>query len=252
LAVLHDPWFWAAAIPAVMMVGLSKGGLGPLGALTVPLLSLVVPPVQAAGLTLPIFVLSDIVAVISYRRSFHLPTLKLMLPAAALGIGFGWLTASRVSDDAVRLIVGAISVLFAANWWLRMRHAPEPSRPSAPKGALWGAVAGFTSFVSHSGGAPFQVYAVPLGFSPQVFVGTSTLFFAAVNAMKLVPYFFLGQLDASNLAAAALLAPVAVVCALVTVRLIRVIDPRRFYWAMYLMIFAAGVFLIGQAVVDAL
>jgi uncharacterized membrane protein YfcA len=250
--VLHDPWFWAVAIPAVMMVGLSKGGLGPLGTLTVPLLSLVVPPVQAAGLTLPIFVLSDVVAVISYRKSFHAPTLRLMLPAAAVGIGLGWLTAARVSEDAVRLIIGAVSVLFAANWWFRTRHAPEPSTPSAPKGAFWGALAGFTSFVSHSGGPPFQVYAVPLGFSPTVFVGTSTLFFAAVNAMKLVPYFFLGQLDASNLAAAALLAPVAVVCALVTVRLIRVIDPRRFYWAMYLMIFAAGLLVIGQALADLL
>ena len=74
--MLSDPWFWAAAIPAVMLVGLSKGGLGPLGALAVPILSLVISPVQAAGLTLPIFVLSDIVAVVSYRRSFDVRVLK--------------------------------------------------------------------------------------------------------------------------------------------------------------------------------
>ena len=66
--MLSNPYFWAAAIPAVVMVGLSKGGLGPLGSLAVPILSLAISPVQAAGLTLPIFVMSDVVAVVSYRR----------------------------------------------------------------------------------------------------------------------------------------------------------------------------------------
>ena len=113
--MFDNPWFWAAAIPAVVMIGLSKGGLGPLGTLAVPILSLVMSPVQAAGVTLPIFVLSDIVAVISYRHHFDAGILKVMLPAGLLGIGLGWLTAAWVSDDVVRVIVGAVSELFALN-----------------------------------------------------------------------------------------------------------------------------------------
>ncbi len=250
--MLSDPWFWAAAIPAVVMVGLSKGGLGPLGTLAVPILSLAISPVQAAGLTLPIFVLSDIVAVVSYRRRFHAPTLKLMLPAAAAGVGAGWLAAAWISDDAVRLIVGAVSVLFALNYWLRRGQTLEPARPSVPRGAFWGAMAGFTSFVSHSGGPPFQMYVLPLRLAPQVFAGTSVLFFAAVNATKLVPYFFLGQFRAANLEAAALLAPLSIVCALLAVRIVKVIDPARFYRLVYALMFAIGLFLIGQAAVDIL
>jgi uncharacterized membrane protein YfcA len=232
------------------MVGLSKGGLGPLGSLAVPILSLVISPVQAAGLTLPIFVLSDIVAVISYRRSFNAAVLKLMLPAALVGIGLGWLTAARVSDDAVRLIVGAVSALFALNYWFRARLRAEPSRPNAAKGAFWGGMAGYTSFVSHSGGPPFQMYVAPLGLEPAVFAGTSTIFFACVNALKLVPYFFLGQFRSANLEAAALLAPLSIGCALIAVRIVKRIDTGRFYRLIYALMFVMGLFLVAQAVVD--
>jgi uncharacterized membrane protein YfcA len=178
--------------------------------------------------------------------------LLVMLPAALVGIGFGWLMAARVSDDLVRLIVGAVSVLFALNWWLRGRHAPQASKPDRAKGAFWGSIAGFTSFVSHSGGAPFQMYALPLRLEPRVFAGTSVIFFAAVNLLKVPPYFLLHQFSAENLKAAALLTPLSVACAIGTVQLVKVIQPQRFYWAMYLMMFAIGLFLIGQAAVDML
>jgi len=248
--MLGNPYFWAAAIPAVVMIGLSKGGLGPLGTLAVPILSLAISPVQAAGLTLPIFVLSDIVAVISYRRHFDLATLKIMLPAALAGVGLGWLTAAWVTDDVVRLIVGGVSVLFALNYWLRARKALEPARRSAPWGAFWGAAAGYTSFVSHSGGPPFQMYALPLRLEPQVFAGTSVIFFAVINITKLVPYFLLGQFSPANLQAAALLAPLSIVCALGAVWLVKVIDQALFYRAIYILMFLIGLYLIGQAGVD--
>ena len=248
--MLNQPAFWIAAIPAVVMIGLSKGGLGPLGGLAVPILSLVISPVQAAGLTLPIFVLSDVVAVIAYRRSFEPGLLKVMLPAAVLGVGLGWLTAAQVSDDAVRLIVGVVSTVFALNYWLRGRFVSDALKPSTPKGAAWGAVAGYTSFVSHSGGAPFQMYVLPLGLTPLAFAGTSTIFFASVNVMKLVPYYFLGQLKLTNLTATAILTPLSIICALAAVRLVKVIDQRSFYRMIYVLMFLIGAWLIGQAAVD--
>jgi uncharacterized membrane protein YfcA len=232
------------------MIGLSKGGLGPLGGLAVPILSFVISPVQAAGLTLPIFVLSDIVAVIAYRRSFDLGLLKIMTPAALVGIGLGWLTAAQVSDDAVRLIVGAVSAAFALNYWLRRASTAGPAGRNTPRAALWGTLSGYTSFVSHSGGAPFQMYVLPLGLEPVVFAGTSTMFFAAVNAMKLVPYYFLGQLRLTNLAATAVLAPISIACALGAVQIVKVIDQRLFYRIVYVLMFAIGLFLIGQALVS--
>ena len=247
--MFENPYFWAAAIPAVVMIGLSKGGLGPLGTLAVPILSLVMSPVQAAGITLPIFVLSDLVAVISYRKHFDAGILKVMLPAGLLGIGLGWLTAAWVSDDVVRVIVGAVSVLFALNYWLRGRRGLEPTKRSIPKGGFWGAIAGYTSFVSHSGGPPFQLYVLPLRLEPQVFAGTSVLFFAVINATKLIPYFFLGQFTPAHLKMAAVLTPLSIVCALSAVWLVKVIDQALFYRVIYALMFAIGLFLIAQAAV---
>ncbi len=248
--LLTNPWFYAAAIPAAVMIGLSKGGLGNLGVLAVPIMALAISPVQAAGLTLPIFVATDIVAVIAYRRHFSLATLRDMLPAALIGIGLGWVTAAWVSDDAVRLIVGTISVLFALNYWFRTRLMPEAARASPAKAAVWGTVAGYTSFVSHSGGAPFQLYVLPQRFEPKVYAGTSVIFFATVNATKLVPYYFLGQLEVHNLEAAAVLLPVSIASALLGVWLVKVMDPRLFYRIAYALVFAIGVVLIGQAALD--
>ena len=250
--LLTNPWFYAAAIPAVMMIGLSKGGLAGLGVLAVPIMSLAISPVLAAGLTLPILVISDVVAVVAYRRNFDLTTLKDMLPAAVIGIGLGWVTAAWVSDDIVRLIVGVISVLFALNYWFRERLTPHASERSPARAGLWGTVAGYTSFVSHSGGAPFQLYVLPRRFDPPVYAGTSVLFFAIVNAVKLVPYYFLGQLQMRNLEVSAVLAPIAIVAALLAVWVVKVVDPKLFYGFTYVMVFVIGMVLVGQAAVGLL
>ncbi len=103
----------------MIILGLSKGGFGALGMLTVPILALVISPVQAAAIVLPILVLSDVVALFSYRGMFDATTLKIMLPGAIVGIAIGWWTAAWVTEQEIRLIVGAISVAFALNYWLR-------------------------------------------------------------------------------------------------------------------------------------
>src|SRR6185295_4804395 len=110
--MIDDPWFYVAAVPAMIILGVSKGGFGAVGILAVPLLSLVISPVQAAGITLPILVASDVIALVSYRRVFDAGVLKLMIPSALVGIAIGWATASLVSEDLVRLIVGLIAVFF--------------------------------------------------------------------------------------------------------------------------------------------
>jgi uncharacterized membrane protein YfcA len=238
--MLSDPWFYAVAVPAMIILGLSKGGFGALGLLVVPIMSLVISPVQAAGITLPILVLSDLVALYSYRGQYDARTLWLMLPAAVLGVGIGWLTAAWVTEHHVRLIVGVLSAAFAIEYFLRGRHRLE-SRPQRPwVGRLWGMVSGFTSFVSHAGGPPFQVYVAPLRLPPIIFAGTSVIFFAAVNGMKLIPYFFLGQLDWSNLHVALILLPISIPATFLGVWLVRRFDPKRFYNLIYFLILLVG------------
>ena len=101
----------------------------------------------------------------------------------------------------VRLIVGAVAFVFVLRWlYQQIRHGSDhvARAETAIAAAFWGTVAGFTSFVAHVGGPPFQVYTLPLRLDPKVLSGTSAIFFAATNALKLVPYFALGQFDSEQ------------------------------------------------------
>lgn len=251
-SLLSDPWFYAAAVPAVVLVGLSKGGLGGAGALMgVPLIALVVSPVQAAAILLPILILMDVVSLWTWRGERDPATLRLMLPGAVLGIGIGWATAALVSAGAVRLIVGIVALAFVLRWLTQKLAATDrPAEHHRLKAGFWGVVAGFTSFVAHAGGPPYQVYALALKQRPGLYVGTSVVFFAIVNAVKLVPYFALGQFDATNLTASAVLMPVAPLATLAGAWIVRRMRPEVFYPFMYAMILVVGLKLTWDSVVE--
>lgn len=240
--VFSEPSALLAGCVAVVLVGLSKGGLGgALALLGVPIMALAIPPVQAAGILLPILLVMDAISLWAWRGQYHLSTLKRMLPGAAIGIGIGWLTAALVSDAAVRLIVGVVALAFSARWLLSgpARRA-TPRSESIMRASLWATLAGYTSFVAHAGGPPYQVYAMPLRLDPRLYTGTSVIFFAVVNAIKVIPYAFLGQFDAANLIAAATLLPLAVGATLAGAFVVRRMRAEIFYPVMYAMVVLVG------------
>ena len=246
--MIEDPWFYIVAVPAMLIVGLSKGGFGVLGLLPVPIMALAISPVQAAGIILPVLIISDIVALASYWRIFDRNLLVTMLPGALAGILIGYATASFVTEHEIRLIVGIVSVAFATDYWFRHRRNTEPREPNTAKGLFWGMVAGFTSFVSHAGGPPYQVYTAPLRLEPRLFAGTSVVFFAIVNAVKVVPYFLLGQFNPQNLLTSAVLLPLSIPATLLGVWLVKRFDPKTFYDVIYATIFAVGLFLVVESI----
>ncbi len=249
--MMTDPYFYAAAIPAVIMVGLSKGGFGgAMALLGVPLMALAISPVQAAAILLPILIVMDIVSLWSWRSHKDKRTLFIMVPGALIGIGIGWATAAWVTDPMIRLIVGAVALWFVWRYTVQKlaearggdRQAARGHRPV--QGVLWGALAGFTSFVSHAGGPPYQIYTLPLRQDPRTYTGTSVRFFAIINALKLVPYFALGQFDTTNLSTSLVLAPLALVATLAGAFIVRRMKPDVFYPFMYVMVFLASLKLI--------
>ena len=150
-------------------------------------------------------------------------------------------------------MVGAVTVAFALAWAERA-HSPPTAAPTAgsvmglaegaPRGArllpgtFWGVVTGFASFVSHAGAAPYQIYVMPQKLSKTVYAGTTTITFAYVNAIKLVPYWALGQFTAGNLKAAAVLTVPAGLAVYGGVVLVRVMPQALFFrcvtWALAL------------------
>ena len=203
-----DSYFFLAGL-AALLVGLSKGGLSSMGMLAVPLLSLVISPLKAAVLLLPIFVVSDMVGIWLYRKSFDKRNLQILIPAGIFGIFIGWLTAALVSDAAVKLLIGLIGLSFCLNMWLRKNQVSEPQSPHPWKGRFWGALSGFTSFISHSGAPPYQVYMLPQQLPKVTFAGTTTLFFAVVNAVKIIPYQHLRPYAYEDMLSAAAMIPFA-------------------------------------------
>jgi len=235
---MADVWFWVAAVVAASLVGMSKGGVPVIGVLAVPVMALVMNPVMAAGMLLPVYVVSDAFGLYAYRHAFDRRVLAIVLPGAMVGIAVGWATASIVPEPAVKLLVGVIGVAFALNLILRRPVIAEPRRAEVAPGLFWGGVAGFTSFVSHAGGPPYQVYALPLGMPKAVFAGTSTIAFAIINAAKLIPYYALGQLGLENLKLAAVLSVPASVAVFAGVGLVKWMPERVFFrlvtWALLL------------------
>ena len=243
--MITDPWFFAVAIPAILITGLSKGGfLGGIGGLAVPLMSLVISPVQAAGIMLPILIAMDWIGVWAYRRDWSGPNLKILVPAATVGIVVGWATAAYVTEAHVRLLVGLIGALFTVDHWLKLRPRGIAPGPSRAKGSVWGALSGFTSFVSHTGGPPFAVYMLPQKLPNAVYAGTAVMFFTVVNLIKVPPYFFLGQFNAANLTTVAVLLPLAPLAMTVGVWLTRSVPQGPFYKIAYTCLFIISLKLI--------
>jgi uncharacterized membrane protein YfcA len=227
--ISSEPLFFICAAFAAVFIGLSKGGVPMIGMLGVPVLALVIPPIRAAALLLPIYVVTDMFGLWAYRREFSGRNLAILVPAAVAGIGFGWATATLVSDDLVTLLVGVIGLTYCLNLWGK-RHRNLPPRPAdVPRGLFWGALTGFTSFVSHSGAPPYQMYVMPQRLSKLVFAGTSTILFAIINAVKLLPYWALGQLSLENLRTAALLFPIGIIATLLGVQIVKVISEETFF-----------------------
>jgi uncharacterized membrane protein YfcA len=243
--MLTDPWFYAAAIPAVIVLGLAKGGFSGLGMLAVPLMTLAVSPVQAASITLPILIAQDAVSVWVFRHKWDGRSLTLLIPAATLGILLGYLLAARVSSSAVELAVGVISIVFALQrlWIERKKMLPIPPT-RAWFGVVCGTAAGFTSQIAHAGGPPFQIYMLPKRFDRDTYIGTSAIFFAAVNWIKVPAYAALGQFTRPNLTTAAVLLPLAVVSTVVGAMLVRRVSGERFQTIMYVLLIIVGAKLV--------
>jgi uncharacterized membrane protein YfcA len=236
-----DPLFYAFAIPAVILLGLAKGGFSGIGVLAVPLMTLVVSPVQAASITLPILIVQDAVSVWVFRKEWDKKSLVILTPSALVGIVLAYLLAAHVSAAAVELAVGLVSLIFGARQLrVTLRGTARPHQSSDIMGAVWGATSGFTSQIAHAGGVPFQIYMLPKRLDRDVLIGTSAIFFATINWLKVPAYAALGQFTRGNMSTSVVLFPLAVISTVVGAKLIRRVDPERFYVLIYVLLLLTG------------
>ena len=238
--MITDPWFYAAALPAVLLVGLSKSGFGGgFGSLGVPLMALAIPVPEAAAIMLPLLFVMDMLGLKALMAQRDKALIRLLLPAGLLGTVIGTVLFGLLSTQTVTAIVGALTLLFLA---VRVLVPPRADAAPPPRwlGFVLGTVSGFTSFVAHAGSPPIGFYVLPLKLPPLVFSATMAVFFAAVNLSKWVPYAWLGLIDSRNMTTSLVLLPVAPLGVWLGVRFVRKVSPLLFY-----RLFHAGMLLTG-------
>jgi uncharacterized membrane protein YfcA len=247
MTIITDPLFYMLAVPAIVALGIGKGGFAGAGMISTPLLALVVPPLQAAAILLPILLCQDAMSAWVYRRRWSLWNLKVMLPGAVVGVLAAWLFAAYVPNAYVEIFIGLIGIVFVA-WSLIARVPAEPQRPNVPLGVFWGSLAGFTSTIIQVGAPPFQVYILPQRLDKFTLIGTTIIFFGLVNVMKVVPYFALGQFSTETLGTSLILLPGAIVANVFGLWLARRVPAAQFYKIAYVLVFFISIALIWQGI----
>ena len=243
--------FWAVASLAVLIVSFSKGGFAGGGAIAgVPLMTVAIDPVSAAGIMLPLLIFIDAISLWAYRGKWSLPIFRTMLPGAVLGIALGGLTFEFVPVDVIRLLLGVIVLSFIGLRFVQ-RHAnaaADPHTPSMGRGSLFASMAGFTSTVAHAGQPPVAMYMLPLKLDRTTYQATNVLLFAAINYTKILPYALLGMLDASNLETSLILAPLVPIGTLAGVKLHSKVSDQIFLAVVYTGLTVIGIKLIYDGI----
>ncbi len=243
IAFVTDPWFYAAAVPAVLLMGLSKSGFASgFGALATPMMALAIPVPQAA-IMLPLLLIMDGAGLQRLWRDRDPAMLRLLLPAGLIGTLVGTLLFGRLPPTTIAGVVGALTLAFLAQRLLFPPRADAP-RPPNVVGFAYGVASGFTSFVAHAGGPPINAYMLPLRMPPLAYAGTMSVFFAALNLSKWIPYAWLGLIDMRNMGTALVLMPLAPLGVWLGVYLTRHIRPEWFYRLAYTGMFLTGVKLL--------
>ena len=233
--------FFISVVPAIILYGIAKSGLGgSISLISVPLMTVVMPLNQALAVILPILIFSDIIAVYRFRREFDFSTLKLIVPFAALGIIIGSLTFKYFSEDLLKLIVGIMGFLFAGHYFLFKKEKKVPTKKNLLKGAIFSSIAGFSSFCVHAGGTPTSIYLLPLRLKKEIYVGTRIIFFTFVNLIKLPLYIYLSMMNFDTFYQSVLLLPLAITGIFIGYKLLKIINENLFYNIIYALILVSS------------
>ncbi len=228
--IYTDPLFYLSAIPAILLIGISKSGFGSgFGGLAVPLIALTVTVPEAAAVLMPLLFVLDILALRAYRDGYDKALLRQLLPWSLLGIGIGFLLFKYIDTHIVEGTVGVFALAFVAQ---RMLFPPSPHGVILPRwiGVSLTTMSGFTSFVAHAGSPPLNAYLLPMRLAPVTFAATMAVLFFWVNLAKWVPYAYLGLFDTRGLVTALVLMPFTPIGIWIGVRIARKISPQLFYF----------------------
>lgn len=233
-------------MPAVLVSAIGKGGFaGATSNVMVPVMALVLPVPQAAGIALILLCAMDLSGLRAWWGKWDAREMRLLLPAALVGVALGAVLLGVLPPRLVMGLLGVITLAFLAFRWWQSRAAPPPPAPySVVKGAVCSVASGITSTLAHAGGPPMQMYLLPRRLPREVFVATNVMLFGIVNYAKLIPYGAMGLLDVTNLSTALVLLPLCPIGVYLGIRLQRRVPEAIFYRLITLALLASGLKLV--------
>jgi uncharacterized protein len=250
-----DPLFYLIGIPAVFVIGVGKGAFGGgLAIIGIPLLALVTDPVDAAIIVAIVASTTDIFALQAFpMRTWSWPDIVWIAPGMAIGIALGALFFVMVDPRILVLGIALVTLTFAARYFLRERLRPRAGAPVSPvKAVVFGAIGGFTTFISHAAAPPISVYLLPRGLPKSMFAGTMVALLTFSNMFKIVPYAWFGLQRPEALWQTLPLLPAIPLGVGVGKLLHDRLDADRLYFWCYLLVAAAGLKLLADSVIKLL
>lgn len=240
---------WVVCAFSVLITGISKAGLGgALSGLAVPIMAISVGATNATAIMLPILIFIDFFGFAAWKGKASREEIRLLIPAAILGILAGALTFGLLSENNLKILIGAIAICFVVqkniNGFLNKESKFYDSEMYTK---IMGWVGGYTSTVAHAGGTPILAYFLSKNLPKQQFVATIVYYFAIVNLLKVPVYWVLGIFSYENIIVSLLLSPLVPVGVCLGVKLIHILPEHYFYKFASLTLLATGVHLIYGA-----
>ena len=243
----YDFSFFIIAAAAMVFSGISKAGFGSGPSFAgASLLSIFIDPAVALGITLPLFMLADVVALPPFWNKWSWPAIKPIVLGSLPGVGLGVFLYRSADADLLRVLLGLISLAFVCYQVLQIVgfFSSTPRKLSTRIGGLVGSIAGFTSFISHAGGPPVAVYLLAQEMDKTTYHSSTVLIFTIINIFKFVPYAFLGMFTLETLWIDAILAAFILFGALVGIRAHVLVPEKLFFIPNYAMLLIIGIKLL--------
>jgi uncharacterized membrane protein YfcA len=227
--LIDHAWQWALAGLGALLVGLAKTGLPGLSLLFVSIFASIIPARRSTGVVVPLLILGDVIAVLSYRRHAQWSHLWRLFPWAAAGVLAGYFALKRMNDRQASTAIGLIVVALAILHLVR-RANPGPLREDrtvvfAP---LIGVLAGFATIVSNAAGPLMVIYLLAMRLPKMEYMGTGAVFFLLLNLFKVPFMCSLGLITTESLRLDLELAPFVLAGTWAGRRLLGRIDQRLF------------------------
>jgi len=245
--------FYLVLVAVIFLTGLSKSGFGGgLGVVSVPALSVFVEPQFAVAVLMPILIGIDVLVVWRYRHNWRQDVVFAMVPGALFGLVLGLATFQWMNADLIRFAVGLLALAFVTQHVFAHSREIRHGADRRSGAFAFAALSGFASYVAHAGGPPVKGYLLRQQMDKSTFVGTNTMFFFSMNALKTVSYTLSGLLSFESLMVSLSVSPVLLLGVLAGTYLHKRVDQRLFTALVYGFLTLAGAKLLLDSVISVL